>query len=1561
MKKLLCLLAILLSLAVSAYSQSYRAVIVGVADYPGSGDLQFCDNDAIDFRAELLRDANWQAGNISLLVDAAATSSNIHSAISAMLAASGPTDVCVFFFSGHGTNLTDTVPLDEVDGQDEALCAYDGNITDDQLTQWFSGSSCGTVCVFIDSCFSGGTIKSAIGAGVLAKSCSDSKAKVAAGDGFAADLQIRKKDLNNANVFVITASDDDEYSYEMDIYQNGLFTEYLLAAMRSELSDINANNMLSGEELYNYLNPLVVGEGYGQYPQLYDNDILSESDYYSMEPYTPSLPGSGIISDPYLISTPADLIAMGEMVDEYDSCFALANDIDMSGIIFTDAVIAAEGIFTGSLYGNYHTISNLTIEGSGTTCGLIGTLGEPGLISELALTNVNISGENYTGGLCGIVEYAASIWQCHVSGELSGYGYTGGLCGSNEGFIGDCYSAVQVQGDYIAGAFCGRNLNMIERCISLGSVSVVRPLIDVYSFCGVSNGELVNCYYLELPGAKDIKATGLTWSEMMTRSSFIGYDFTGDRQDGLPGIWSIEEGIDYPRLSWQGLSFIAVPDLKGLDVAQSQDMLLGSGYKLGHQIGLYSDSVPTGKVISQMPVSGEQVTLDRSIDVFVSKGRSPYSGGSGSSEDPLRISSVGDLLLLSYRQQDLDMSFILTSDIDLTGLGDNPDGSFSNAVIAAGTVDVEWNGTPFSGSFDGNGRTISGLVIKPDMIPDEDYYEYSYLGLFGYISTGTVYDLTIDNAYISSQKQCYNVGILAGCIAAGDVTEVKVSGSIQLSTAGGNETTGVGGLAGRAYCSSQLSKCQADVYISVPYNGYSIGGLLGSLGADDSENKYGSSVSESCAHSYIQGADSNNIGGLIGYVSQYATVSDCYANGRIDNYEMSDGCGGLVGHAYNARIERCFAAVGMNYSEDDFYGVNGLIGYYENDWWSDESSDKGVFNCFWDQSISGLPLDKESYDDGPVPGAALISGLMRDRETYRLAGWDLDQESDNGTADIWVMNNGSYPGFAWQSTQTMPDLRGMTKQQAIDALAASGIACGSVLNCYNNAVSALVIAEQTPAAGTQLISGQSIDLYQVIGRSPYSQGGSGSQGSPLKIANASDLLLLSYRVQDYDKYIELVSDIDLAYWGENYDGSFSESLIGQVHGEIWDWNYNYAPFRGVFNGNGHVISGMSLKPVMLEDWGYSENTGLFGFVKGARISDLKLSNCDISFDAGEDNYYEIYRVGLLAGYLWDSALSNIKVRGSVSLGADWCSSVGGVVGKVTNSHLDKVSMTGSLNIDSRDSYSIGGVAGRCYSYSYLTRCSSYVAMLVNGCSSVGGLVGMLGFDESDDIPDGSCIDRCFAYADIVSDYGYLSAGGLLGSLYNAQVTDSYARGSITVLQTMDYCEIGGLVNYMYNGGVNNCYAAVAMQYDPDSHAAGGLVSYCDWYSEQDHPSIYNSFWDTEFSGVSVSFDPWFPDYGIGLTTQEMLTTDIYADCGWDFAQDTGIWQLDIPGSEYPRLSWQPYLSDLDGSGVVDLADLAILADSWCKPGLLPADIAPVGGDGVTDLLDFAVLGSEWLK
>ncbi len=57
-------------------------------------------------------------------------------------------------------------------------------------------------------------------------------------------------------------------------------------------------------------------------------------------------------------------------------------------------------------------------------------------------------------------------------------------------------------------------------------------------------------------------------------------------------------------------------------------------------------------------------------------------------------------------QNDLSGHYILTSDIDMTGLNFSPIGN---------------NSTPFSGIFDGNGHTISNLTINRPMTRMLDY------------------------------------------------------------------------------------------------------------------------------------------------------------------------------------------------------------------------------------------------------------------------------------------------------------------------------------------------------------------------------------------------------------------------------------------------------------------------------------------------------------------------------------------------------------------------------------------------------------------------------------------------------------------------------------------------------------------------------------------------------------------------------------------------------------------------------------------------------------------------
>ncbi|MHC4696601.1 MAG: caspase family protein [Planctomycetota bacterium] len=137
-----------------------RAVCVGINDYPGSyNDLRGCVNDANDW-ASLLREEFGFGDNVNVVTDAAAAKANILSSLRDMVGMAKGEDVIVFTYSGHGTWVPDQGELDEFDNRDEAICAYDGNVLDDELRGIIRGLGPDVhLTVISDSCFSGGVTR----------------------------------------------------------------------------------------------------------------------------------------------------------------------------------------------------------------------------------------------------------------------------------------------------------------------------------------------------------------------------------------------------------------------------------------------------------------------------------------------------------------------------------------------------------------------------------------------------------------------------------------------------------------------------------------------------------------------------------------------------------------------------------------------------------------------------------------------------------------------------------------------------------------------------------------------------------------------------------------------------------------------------------------------------------------------------------------------------------------------------------------------------------------------------------------------------------------------------------------------------------------------------------------------------------------------------------------------------------------------------------------------------------------------------------------------------------
>ena len=129
----------------------------------------------------------------------------------------------------------------------------------------------------------------------------------------------------------------------------------------------------------------------------------------------------------------------------------------------------------------------------------------------------------------------------------------------------------------------------------------------------------------------------------------------------------------------------------------------------------------------------------------------------------------------------------------------------------------------FQGTFDGNGKTISNLVISGDK---------SNVGLFGFTTDGEIKNLTVENAEVSGYL---NVGVVAGTPYTSKYTNIKVTGHVEV-----NGFSYVGGVGGKnAYANWTNITVDADEtsYVkanSVEDNGDAyrtyVGGVIGFMG-----------------------------------------------------------------------------------------------------------------------------------------------------------------------------------------------------------------------------------------------------------------------------------------------------------------------------------------------------------------------------------------------------------------------------------------------------------------------------------------------------------------------------------------------------------------------------------------------------------------------------------------------------------------------------------------------------------------------------------------------------------
>ena len=258
---------------------------------------------------------------------------------------------------------------------------------------------------------------------------------------------------------------------------------------------------------------------------------------------------------------------------------------------------------------------------------------------------------------------------------------------------------------------------------------------------------------------------------------------------------------------------------------------------------------------------------------------------------------------------------IVLSDENWTPIGE---GARTDGNIAEGT-------TPFKGTFDGQGHTISGLNIVLENAKDDDAY-----GLFGVVAEGTVENLTLLDVNIEVKGN-----EMAGAVA-GMVTENGTISNCGVGAEPGSPSDarddsvvksnrGNGGIVGRMTVSGSITDCYNYANVTALTSGGNTGGIVG---AAYYQNE--GMVIDGCYNYGAIDSPGSGVGGIVGLNS--ANVYDCYNYGEVKGNGVC--IGGIAGEARaGSYFQDCHnsGAVGNNQDSvtdtDKGYGTGGIVGW----------------------------------------------------------------------------------------------------------------------------------------------------------------------------------------------------------------------------------------------------------------------------------------------------------------------------------------------------------------------------------------------------------------------------------------------------------------------------------------------------------------------------------------------------------------------------------------------------------------------------------------------------------
>ena len=201
-------------------------------------------------------------------------------------------------------------------------------------------------------------------------------------------------------------------------------------------------------------------------------------------------------------------------------------------------------------------------------------------------------------------------------------------------------------------------------------------------------------------------------------------EYTAD--DVTDGTLTVSESVNATAPATNGTRDVDVTDLRR-DTGGGTEFLIEDANATIGTIAV-SESETSDDTVSETTTLSSDAVGTQQVDVAPSD-----LPGDGSSSDPHEISNASELQAM---EDDLDANYELVADIDASGTAQWNNSQGFDPVGGANTTS-DTPGSSFSGTFDGNGHTITGLTIART---DEDY-----VGLFG----NTSGDSTIESVIIT--------------------------------------------------------------------------------------------------------------------------------------------------------------------------------------------------------------------------------------------------------------------------------------------------------------------------------------------------------------------------------------------------------------------------------------------------------------------------------------------------------------------------------------------------------------------------------------------------------------------------------------------------------------------------------------------------------------------------------------------------------------------------------------------------------------------------------------------